>query len=569
MNIRVWPFRRLVQVSVIVFTLAMPVIARYNHYLAAREVDDLTENWDGTLQGTLLQSADAALRVGIPDGEGGVAARRPRKAIIERAHSFTGSPWSAQVFGVPMTDPLAVSESALASRNVRWVLFSSLLIPLGLSLVLGRVFCGWICPMGFFFDMADKIRTVLDRVLEIRSFNVRISPYGKYFVLGIGLIFTLAFGLPILHYIYPPALFGAETHGLVNGQFDRAELGQFGFALVGLTSASLFLLGLLLIEIFIAPRFFCRSVCPGGALYSLLGRFRAVRIRREAAGCTHCTLCDKHCPRGLLPMVDRIGGECDNCGVCIDVCEPRVLAYRLSFTDKAILPPSDQGERINRGKTASAPVTHSNGTKANAPQEKKTLVAARAASLGFFVLIALTCNFPAHAHHVLGVPHYAYDEEYPQAPVMKLRQDIGPWEIQLTQYPGKPVPGERAQVHVYMVDAQTRRLYDGDVTVVVEEIRMTGSREIVYGPTTSNIDENVFKFFFTYPEEGNYEITIGFTDSEGPSTLAWPVAIGDPGSPWSALILFFGGGGLFVLVIRAIRIKRARSHNVSVEVSAL
>ncbi len=567
MRIRVWPFRRFVQIFVIVVTLAMPVIARYSHYLSAREFEEFSEKWNGTLQGELLQGVDGVIRTGIPDGEGGVAERHPRKAILERAKGFSGSPWSARLFGISLTDPLAVAESALASRTVRWVLLMGLLLPLVLSVLLGRVFCGWICPMGFFFDMAAKIRTGLDRFLEIRAYNVRISHYGKYFVLAIGLLFAFALGLPILHYIYPPALFGAETHGMVNGLFDRAEQGQFGFAWVGLTSASLFLLGLLLTEIFVAPRFFCRSVCPGGALYSLLGKFRVVRIRREAAGCTHCTLCDKHCPRGLLPMIDRIGGECDNCGVCIDVCAPNVLAYRLSLSDAPILPPGGHGHHTSKTQSPSPPHGTPNGTGGSVGKPEKISTSIRVGSIGLLVFFTILCTSSVEAHHVLGVPHYAYDEDYPQTPVMKLRHDLGRWEVQLTQYPGRPKPGERAQVHAYIMNLATQHVYEGEMTIVVEALKMTGRRDVIHGPSVSHLDENVFKFFFTYPEEGNYEITLGIEDEDGRSTILWPVAIGDPGSPWAILSYFVAGGAVLVLVVRAIRIKRARSHASGLEPS--
>lgn len=551
MRFRVWPWRRTVQLGVIAVTLALPVVARYSHYLAARDVDDLSEKWEGTLQGALLEGSDAVMRVGIPDGEGGVAERRPRKAILARAEGFSGSPWSAQIFGVSLTDPMAAAESALASRRVRKVLLVGAAIPVLLTVLLGRVFCGWICPMGFFFDMAAKVRSFLERALELPTLDVRVSPYGKYFVLAIGFVFTLAFGLPILHYIYPPALFGAEAHGMVNALFDRAELGTLGFAWVGLTSASLFMLGLLLIEIFIAPRFFCRSVCPGGALYSMLGRFRVVRVRREVSGCTHCTLCDHHCPRGLLPMVDRIGPECDNCGVCIDVCAPGVLAYKLSLTDEGYTKPS--------------PSEHEPGdeppTQEKRPEkiESKSGVGVAAMSLLVLTWIAFTGSFSASAHHVLGVPHYAYDESYPQAPVMKLQQVLGPWELQMTSYPGSPVAGERTQVHAYMVDTASKRPYEKTMTIQVQRVGWRGRKEVVYGPATSELDENVFKFFFTYPKDGNYEIELHFDGGPEATGVAWPVTVGEASSPWAAIGWSVGGISFLLLLIRAIRIKLARA----------
>jgi ferredoxin-type protein NapH len=519
-SIPIWPFRRTVQLVVLAMLFLFPILARYSHYLSARQIDKTMERWDGSLQGNLLEATDSAIRVGIPDGEGGVPERRPRKAILERTRDFYGSPWSARVFGVSMTDLLAGGESMAASVAVAGVLLLSLLVPLIATLLLGRVFCGWICPGGLLFDFAAKVRTALVRGLELRLPSITFSRANKYIVLGVGLLFALILSVPVLHYLYPPALIGRETHSLVMAQFDRAEAGWLGFAVAGLTGASLFLLALVLIEILIAPRFFCQAACPGGALYSLLGRFRLLRVRRKVGACTECTLCDQLCPRGLQPMADRAGSECDSCGVCLDVCKTDALKFRFSLS--------------------------------SAPLDRRVA--------GLLVGVALLCLAgDASAHHILGIPHYAYDENYPQAPVLKLKEQVGPWEVQLTGYPGNPQPGERSQVHAYLVDEDTRALYRKPVTIYVRRQWLTG-QELIHGPVSTELEENVFKFYFTYPEEGQYEIMLAFHDGEAISTLRFPMVVGDPGSPWATVGWFGGGLLLFVLVIRAVRIKMARAR---------
>lgn len=73
---------------------------------------------------------------------------------------------------------------------------------------------------------------------------------------------------------------------------------------------------------------------PGGALYSLLGRFRLLRIVRKPALCTDYLDCDAACPFGLYPMTDRMGMECDNCGLCRSVCPEKALVYKWTFKNK-------------------------------------------------------------------------------------------------------------------------------------------------------------------------------------------------------------------------------------------
>ncbi|RMD99177.1 MAG: 4Fe-4S binding protein, partial [Deltaproteobacteria bacterium] len=78
-----------------------------------------------------------------------------------------------------MTDLLAGAESFVASWNFTVAFWTGLLLPLLLTLLLGRVFCGWICPAGFLFDMTAKVRTFV-KFLEIHPPSLRIWRGNKY-----------------------------------------------------------------------------------------------------------------------------------------------------------------------------------------------------------------------------------------------------------------------------------------------------------------------------------------------------------------------------------------------------
>ena len=150
------------------------------------------------------------MRIGIPDGEGGVPTRRPRKTILKRAQQYYGSVWSLHVPGLSMTDLLAGLESIVTSRTLIWVLLVSLVIPLIVTILFGKVYCSWVCPMGLLFEAGEKLRRFV-QFLEIRPLNVKFSPLNKYILLVIGLLLGFFLGLPLLHYIYPPALLGREN----------------------------------------------------------------------------------------------------------------------------------------------------------------------------------------------------------------------------------------------------------------------------------------------------------------------------------------------------------------------
>ncbi|MDH3582662.1 MAG: 4Fe-4S binding protein, partial [Phycisphaerae bacterium] len=100
-----------------------------------------------------------------------------------------------------------------------------------------------------------------------------------------------------------------------------------------ITGASVFLFGLLVVEVLVSQRLWCRYLCPGGALYGLIGRFRAVRVLRTAGKCTNCADCVVACPMALNPMRDKMGLECDNCLACVSTCQDGALSLALSLRE--------------------------------------------------------------------------------------------------------------------------------------------------------------------------------------------------------------------------------------------
>ena len=251
----------------------------------------------------------------------------------EDLDAIKGNTWSGSFFGLQLSDPLAVAGQMAAGLTVYAPFLLTALIPVLVTLLLGRFFCGWICPATLLYELNTNVSTWLSRLgfkVGNRHFDRRL----KYAVLGVGLLLSAATGSVLMAAIYPPAIVGRELY--------------YAIALGGFGAGTLFFVGTLLFDTLVARRGFCRYLCPGGALYSLLGRYRLVRIRRIAESCNDCAKCNAVCEFGLDPLRDHFGQECNNCAACIAVCPTQAMTFVLRPTDIPEQGPGHLGKQYLR-----------------------------------------------------------------------------------------------------------------------------------------------------------------------------------------------------------------------------
>ena len=262
--------------------------------------------------------------------------------------------WFSRLGGYPVSlllelDPLVGIATAIATHTLyRWLWRALwILIP---TLVLGRIFCGWICPLGTlqqFFSWLFNIRRNRER-LDANRYRAFFQL--KYIFLTVFLVLagfgSLQIGLldpiclltrslatsvqPALDASLPPALsFLSSAPGASEQRvFDGAiVIGGLLLALLGLT--------------LLIPRFFCRVLCPLGALLGVLSRFSLWRIDRDLTRCTDCDLCLRSCEGASDPQAALRKSECFVCFNCIDDCPEDALSFRLS-------PPSVKERLVRR-----------------------------------------------------------------------------------------------------------------------------------------------------------------------------------------------------------------------------
>lgn len=234
-------------------------------------------------------------------------------------------------------DPLIAASTALAARSLHAHLWWA--IPLVvLTLVFGRFFCGWVCPMGVLHHalgwLARK-RRVKDRVQQ----NVfRPSQRVKYFVL-IAMLGGAALGSVQIGLLDPIA---STWRGLSVSVAPATWQGGRHFQ--GTTLVALVFFGALALN-FVYPRFYCRVLCPLGAFLGLLAKRSLFRITRRKESCKDCDVCGSACQGAADPQGTLRATECMVCLNCTEACPRDAMAYRFLPAEEASTNALDLGRR--------------------------------------------------------------------------------------------------------------------------------------------------------------------------------------------------------------------------------
>jgi len=235
-------------------------------------------------------------------------------------NKIKGTTWSGTLFGLKVSDPLAVVGQIAAGKLVYVPFLVTALIPIIFTIIFGRIYCGWICPATFLYELNDNLTAWL-RKAGVPVSRHKLDTRLKYLVLLMGVIFSALTGTIAFAAMYPPAILGREIY--------------YAIALSGFGAGMVFFILTLFFDIMVTRRGFCRYVCPGGALYSLLGWFRVFRIKRDVTQCNDCAKCNVICQFGLDPMRDNFSQECNNCTACIAVCPTDALSFTIAIKDQS------------------------------------------------------------------------------------------------------------------------------------------------------------------------------------------------------------------------------------------
>ena len=237
-----------------------------------------------------------------------------------------GAMTASRVVGFHFADLNSALQVMLAFKHVVLNLVIGTVTVLILWWLLGgRTFCSWACPYHLIAEWAEWLHLKLAARKWVRDIRFHRAVRAVFYV--IFAVLTAATGYTVFETISPT---GIASRALIYGP---------GLALV-------WVMALLLFEVFVSRRAWCRYVCPIGLTYGLVGLTSPLRVQYKVDACHHEGDCRKVC---LVPHVLDItikgraqdthvdvAADCTRCGLCVDICPTDSLTFKVKGLDKVL-----------------------------------------------------------------------------------------------------------------------------------------------------------------------------------------------------------------------------------------
>jgi polyferredoxin len=241
--------------------------------------------------------------------------------------------------------------SVLKYINTGAIIAGGFLLVILLTLLTGRTYCSFLCPLGIGQDIFSRIGGRFKK--RFRRFGYkRPQTVLRYSILGITLVVTMVWGIYMLTLLDPYGIFGRfmtffakpAVIGINNlfsnilGKFDIYTLHHTPVRSFHLFMYSVPVVFFILIGVmsFTKGRFYCNSVCPVGTFLGLISRASILRIKLDDSACTRCGRCSMRCKSSCIDFLKHEidVSRCVVCFNCINTCQDDAISFGLVRTGK-------------------------------------------------------------------------------------------------------------------------------------------------------------------------------------------------------------------------------------------
>ena len=210
-------------------------------------------------------------------------------------------------------NPLQALTSMIGSRGII-ANFWPVLITIGITLVFGRVWCGWFCPLGAGLELYGK---------KGRRFKWQNLRKFKYVILGLVIVMA-AFGSLAFMYFEPITIFVRGLTTIFKPLIAFVQLEdkkEFVWPAITWWFIAIPFVMVLLLNL-VEKRFWCRYLCPLGALVGFLSKFSWIKRRIDKFSCQHAGKCVSNCSMGAISPDKEFESDPAECIMCMDCAKP-------------------------------------------------------------------------------------------------------------------------------------------------------------------------------------------------------------------------------------------------------
>ena len=242
--------------------------------------------------------------------------------------------------------------SAIKFFNIRTVAAIGFLVILAITLITGRTYCSFLCPLGIGQDLFSRIGGRFRRKFRRYGYK-RPFTVVRYSLLAVTLIVTVIWGIYMLTLLDPYSIFGRFMtffakpaalliNNLLSGlliRFDIYTLSHVPVKAFNLLVYSVPLFFLILVGgLSLAKgRLYCNMICPVGTLLGLISKISILRIKFDESSCTRCGRCSLQCKSSCIDFLnhDIDISRCVTCFNCINICQDKAISYGLVSIKKS------------------------------------------------------------------------------------------------------------------------------------------------------------------------------------------------------------------------------------------